>query len=496
MLYPETFAIRFAQTLDLFATGASKEDQKQEFRALLSLLGDSEVRLVDSGDSLRVNNVPVSFPALQRLFERLRSHGVSLLQVLGGAVDVDVVQHLEETRSDTVTVVPAAPRTDEEDIETAPEVSEPISPITSTPLAAETLPQIRSTIEALEQDPDSAQAPDLLEVLVKEVQQAVAGNWLPQALTAAQAVLRVGAHVKNQNIRYIYDRARRTVLSPSFLQAYARAAVDDKYRAASVEVLQSAEAQGTETLLELLISAPGKQERLAYLGVLTEMRHGLERVIGMLDHPQWYVVRNVAELCGELRLKAAVPSLGKLLNHDDSRLRRASGYALGRIGTLDALEHFRRALRDKDSDVRRHSLVGIGGAEGSPLVMFLANRLDEEPDGDVRRELLFALGRVGTADAVEVLSKAAAPGGRLFGRKPSKLRVAATEALGLARSGISESLLKKLATDDSPEVQVAAERALRGDVTETSWSEDDHEAPRVSRARHLSRDGADGLPSS
>src|SRR2546430_15811866 len=60
-----------------------------------------------------------------------------------------------------------------------------------------------------------------------------------------------------------------------------------------------------------------------------------------------------------------------------------------------------------------------------PLVV----AMDEETDDAVQRELMLALGRIGSPDAVQALIKFAQPTGRIFGRKPAALRVAAGEAL-------------------------------------------------------------------
>src|SRR5205809_4646497 len=76
--------------------------------------------------------------------------------------------------------------------------------------------------------------------------------------------------------------------------------------------------------------------------------------------------------------------------------------------------------------------LGIGGRKSSALAMPLVVAMDEETDDAVQRELMLALGRIGSPDAVQALIKFAQPTGRIFGRKPAGLRVAAVEALRLA----------------------------------------------------------------
>src|SRR5438034_8413209 len=72
--------------------------------------------------------------------------------------------------------------------------------------------------------------------------------------------------------------------------------------------------------------------------------------------------------------------------------------------------------------------LGIGGRKSFALAMPLVVALEEEGDETVERELILALGRIGSPDAVQALIKFAQPAGRLFGRKPSALRLAAVRS--------------------------------------------------------------------
>jgi HEAT repeat protein len=86
--------------------------------------------------------------------------------------------------------------------------------------------------------------------------------------------------------------------------------------------------------------------------------------------------------------------------------------------------------------------------------------LQEEEDETVQRELLLALGRIGTPDAVQALIKVAQPSGRLFGRKPTPLRLAAVEALRLAATAPALGTLEGLGGDGDKLVRTAAQAAV------------------------------------
>jgi HEAT repeat protein len=124
------------------------------------------------------------------------------------------------------------------------------------------------------------------------------------------------------------------------------------------------------------------------------------------------------------------------------------------------VEPLRRALRDPSVVVRRQVAVGVGGRKAGPLAMPIVVAIEQEQDPDVARELMLALGRIGSPDAVQALIKFAQPGGKLFGRKPTTRRLAAVEALRVAATPAAMGTLQGLADDSDKEVKSAAKAAL------------------------------------
>src|SRR5207244_2486210 len=206
-------------------------------------------------------------------------------------------------------------------------------------------------------------------------------------------------------------------------EAVARAVGGRKHRAEATLALRRAGADAVEVLLRMLVAAPGMSERRAVFDALTQMTEGMEQVVQMLDHDEWFVVRNVAELAGELGMEEAIPALSRQLDHADERVRKAVALGLAKIGSRNAAEPLRRALRDKSSEVRMQVALGIGGRKSSALAMPLVVAMDEETDDAVQRELMLALGRSGSPDAVEALRKFAQATGRIVGAKPSAARL-------------------------------------------------------------------------
>src|SRR5712671_1042499 len=332
----------------------------------------------------------------------------------------------------------------------------------ATPAATVPLPPGAADVLAeLERNSTAPNVGDLLAALIDNAAAATKLGRFEQVLGVIVGVIRVEEKVpETSGVRRQYGIAMRRFYTKPVLEGLSRLLAAPKHRAAAVTALQRGGAAGVEVLMDVLAAAPTVGERRAVFDALKHMTEGTDQLVHMLDHSEWFVVRNVAELIGELGMEDAVPALGKRLDHADERVRKAVGLALAKIGTRGAAEPLRRALRDRSQEVRMQVAVGIGGRKSSALAMPLVVAMEEEKDEAVVRELLLALGRIGSPDAVQALIKWAQPTGRFFGRKPSELRVAAVEALRLAATPAALGTLEGLSDDGDRAVREAASRAV------------------------------------
>jgi HEAT repeat protein len=322
-------------------------------------------------------------------------------------------------------------------------------------------PGAAEVLADLERNSTAPNVGDLLAALIDHAASATQLGRFEQVLGVIAGVLRVEERVpESSGVRRQYGIALRRFYTKPVLEGLSRLLAAPKHRAAAVRALQRGGAAGVEVLMDVLAAAPTVGERRAVFDALKHMTEGTDQLVHMLDHSEWFVVRNVAELIGELGMDAAVPALGKRLDHPDERVRKAVGLALAKIGTRSAAEPLRRALRDRSQEVRMQVAVGIGGRKSSALAMPLVVAMEEEKDEAVVRELILALGRIGSPDAVQALIKWAQPTGRFFGRKPSELRVAAVEALRLAATPAALGTLEGLSDDGDRTVRDAATRAV------------------------------------
>lgn len=503
MAGPQEFAALFARTLALFRDPNAKEDQKAQFRALVTLLKSQGVLVAAQDGRLVINGemVDSSDPydsLVQRpgpydsLVQRLELHAVKEIaipmdpppaetfELLRGLAespgDDDLASRLQAAGVKQVTVVMQPALTMPPVVETPVQVPQG-APVAASgdvpaivreslaqsdafsPAAAATRPAA-DLIAQLQDRPAGPHVGDILAVLGRQLETAMKANRIPQALGIIVGVVRAEQQVTDATPRRQYSIALKRMYNKVLLEAIAEIADHPADRDAALLVLRRAGEDGVEVLLDLLVAASTIEERRGIFVALTGMKEGTDQLVHMLGHHQWFVVRNVAELAGELGVEEAVPALGEQLNHADERVRKACALALAKIGSSAAAEPLRRALRDKSPDVRIQAALGVGGRKASALAMPLVVAMEEEEDETVVRELMLALGRIASPAAVQALIKFAQPGGRLFGRQPTGRRVIAVEALRIAATPAAVGTLEGLTDDGDKAVWEAAESAL------------------------------------
>jgi HEAT repeat protein len=309
-------------------------------------------------------------------------------------------------------------------------------------------------------DPQAASVPDLLAALGRQVEAESRNERWEVVLAIMAGIGRVEQTLPDGSTRRAYGIALKRMSAKAVLREIGALALVPMHHADAAAVLQRAGPDGVDILMDLLVDSRTVSDRHALFNALAQMKEGSEQLIRLLNDSRWYVVRNAAELIGEMQVEAAVPVLTQLIEHEDERARRAVVLALARIGSSQTVDPLRRALRDRLPGVRLQVAQGIGGRRASPLAMSLVLAMEEEQDPEVERELTLALGRIGSPDAVQALIKLAQPAGRLFGRKPVAKRLAAVDALRLASTPAAIGTLQGLANDGDKQVRAAAVAAL------------------------------------
>jgi hypothetical protein len=320
------------------------------------------------------------------------------------------------------------------------------------PLLEKVLPHLKKPAA---QDPFQA-----LDLAVEGIEEAMELGKEQDAAEALAALTREEKTLPEGDLRRNYGLGLRRLFTRNVLRALGALLWDPLYHNDIMEVLQRAGAAATEHLLGLLIEAPTFAQRKSLLEALRTLREGRDQLVSFLNHEQWYVVRNVADLAGELGVESAVDRLGEAVDHPDARVRKSAGRALARIGAPAAGKFVRKALRDSDKGVRLEVTRAISGKRFAGLGSAVTAVLETEPDSEVKEELYRALGRIGTPDLVQFLQRTVESGGRLGGRKPTNIRVAATQGLAFAGGKAARAVLHELSGDSEKAVRAEAQKAL------------------------------------
>jgi len=213
-------------------------------------------------------------------------------------------------------------------------------------------------------------------------------------------------------------------------------------------------------VLDAFVAAPVEQ-RAPYRAVIRAAAdRALEPLQGKLADPEPAIVAAAAEFLGVTGSPQAVSLLLPLLRHGSEYVREAALLGLAEAGGREISRPAMPALKDESVAVRAAAAraVAAGGDPSSSTV--LIRRMEQEPDEGVQAELLRAIGRLGSNEALEVLAKYAEPGGMMH-RRSSMVRAAAVDGLRHLTRPEARGLLELYSKDKEPAVRKAAEAALK-----------------------------------
>ena len=107
---------------------------------------------------------------------------------------------------------------------------------------------------------------------------------------------------------------------------------------------------------------------------------------------------SLVERLGYWRFTEALPTILVLARHPDLVLRRSVFWALGRLGGAEATEILSAALLEESAEMRRAALAGLGELALPSTAEAVARRL-ADPDPDVRSTAAWSLVRIGGSGA-------------------------------------------------------------------------------------------------
>ncbi|MDQ6611646.1 MAG: HEAT repeat domain-containing protein [Gemmatimonadota bacterium] len=251
---------------------------------------------------------------------------------------------------------------------------------------------------------------------------------------------------------YAFDKAA----TPQSLALAASLLPDQSVDTGSLRlVLKRAGDDGAAALIALLPTVDDLNKRRMYFDAIVELGKGVSLLVEALGAWQWYIARNAALLLGEMKAVEAEPALGRLLSHHDERVRVAVTAALTQLDTPSARLLVQSAIHDVSADVRRRAVrIFATGGSGSVSASDLLTAIAVEKDSEVQVEILYALGRVASVDAVQKLIRLCSQSGAAD--KPASYRIAAIEALTAARRSAALPFLRAMLSDSEPTIRATA----------------------------------------
>jgi hypothetical protein len=488
MLNYDNFAITLGRAVETFrARPDAIAEHKTALRALVALTRLGGVTLVRDAAGLVVEGEPIAatLPGIGTLLAQMDAHDVREIRIAKRAAPAHLLELLramaaglgafadgrtlgERLRASdvtSVTVVAVPPAVEPAPGERPPGVTEALAAeeiaaqlaeATSAPAPA----PLTAAIADLALDPARADVLDRATTAAELVRGELDAGRVSAGLASAAELVRLEGRLPEGSARRSFAIVLNRLLTRSLLHTAAERARDSEQGHPARVVLARGGGETTEVLLERLVQAQTVGERRHYFDLLKGVGDGVRQVILMLGHPEWFVVRNVAELLGELRVAEAVAPLARTLRHPDMRVRRAAALALAHIGTPGTLEHLGALLRDSDAEIRVAVAAAIGGHEMETLAMPLVVAVEREAEHRVRLEFYRALGRLGSAAALQALARGAAPPRwRWWNRHPDR-RLAAIEGLKIAGGPAAIGTLRGLLDDRDPEIRRAVREAL------------------------------------
>ncbi len=501
MEYSATFARLFSRLVSLLVYDAENVDeQKMALRAVVAVAKQGAMRLAVRDGMLYADDelMPGVLPGVREVADRMTTGGLreilfdnecaaadvlGVARLLGGPPRdrADLVSAFDALATKTIRAMPAPPVAGAREAPAALVAAE--APRPEPPPVVEAAPEEAAGVPGLVAQDSSAMfyqfssigtVKDSPEALLARLRAATNSaetvRLLDDVVTLAETAAREGKaeavgtllygvvtrenEVVEGEVKRAYVMALRRMSKPLLLRVVATLLPRMADRAEDfVAVLVRMGQDGAEALIDQLTQAQTAEDRHVMFDVLQRLDAAVPVLVHMLGDARWFVARNAADLLAEMKAVGAESALVAQLHHVDDRVRRSATNALMQLGTESARQAVRLAVRDAAPQVRMQAAFAIAAHRDPQTATTLITAIDAEQDSDVQLAMLLALGRVGTAEAVERLVRAAEPERGFFKKKSTAFRVAAVQALAEAKSPGAQAALKALAADKEKEVR-------------------------------------------
>ena len=506
------FARHFAQLVWLLLhEPANTDEQKVALRAMVTLAKNDALNLSLHSDSVQVNGevVPFALTGVTDLAQQMKLHGLAMItvdanaspahmlavaRIVAGMPTLDDGGAAAEAQrlalGATTVRFAAKPRISQvlsmPEMEFGDVLDDPLAEARAkaTPRSMPSIPTPSKShdggglfaqfsaprtptesydqlLKKLDAATDLGAIADVLDDLVILAEMAAKERRASVVSDIMSRMLRREAAIADPESKRVIAQALRRISKPEALRCVAsQLALQPVRREEFVAILSRAGEHGADALIEQIGTVSLQRDRHVYFGALVQLKAGVTSLLHMLRDPQWFVVRNAAEMLGEMQVREAEKPLTDLLRHDDERVRRAVSGALMRLGTARAMQAIQAGLADSTPYMRAEAAAALVTRKDGRSTATLLQALDAERDEQVQAAFLLALGKLGTPEAVQRLIRGAEAERGLFKRKSTASRVASVHGLSEARTLEATDAIRALQSDKDAEVREAARQAI------------------------------------
>ena len=171
-----------------------------------------------------------------------------------------------------------------------------------------------------------------------------------------------------------------------------------------------------------------------------------------------------ARIAGEIHDERAVPTLSKLLDHEDADVRGEAARALARIGNVSALTTLKRGLESPHEDVSSlcaFSLGASGSEDAAQALTETLRRARRQRRLSLASAVIRSLGQLGREEGVPELRRILEKRGLFRRQELHELKLHAVAALAKVAGETARELLEEVATGSDMSLAVAARRAIK-----------------------------------
>jgi len=249
-------------------------------------------------------------------------------------------------------------------------------------------------------------------------------------------------------------------------------AKDEQMRVAIQQMLIFAGLESAELLLDAIIEAPEAITRRNLFNTIIIFGKDIRRSVeARIKNPEWFVVRQMVALLGEIGDEQALDAIEAAYENPDPRVKKEVLQAMVKLPCARSTAFLIKILDEQDLGLVSQAIISLGMLK-DPVSLDVLGKIaiKWEPFADTqdaKREAIKALGIIGDAKAVpyltNVLYKKA-----WFGKKTNEeVRCLAAYALGMIGGPEAFGAIEEVAKNSEGELYITCKRILEGRETNT-----------------------------